>query len=510
MGPKSASRLLIEAGFSNPKFSQAFQGFSEFSKEKQNEVLSSLDQKNESVKFADHDELELSKDQLTMVDYPKAVNKYRVVSERQDSIESLYFWSLGALQNDLGFSNVIKLTDVFAAAEQSSLYGASAQRLGLAQDKVTTFLATIGRMIKDMFQLVREIRIIDERVSHYKGAIEKKNVSDEVALKSLWIDLVDGVVGGQRTGANLFTMAQQLQFSSLPDLFFSIHPTTPEVVDSVVEKQAAQFNRNVREVLARKLSLYLRWRDASFKELSDRRRFTIDYLRQHFHVIKMYLNWVKPYLRHIQRLRGDVDKGLASPELISSFEGSLVDIEILATRLPQGNKQFYSCILLTFEYRTRPSLSFAVEGGFHRGPVHVGETKVSWRAYGWSEAQVKAFQKMKDAEDLEMIASVDQSVRDAMTALGDDLFKYLEELRPAAEPEKKEEQKPSSLLDPFAEIIYSFRDAFLFILPKGDKKKPKSVQEQEKAEKAKAEKEAAKLLYTHYKTFKKNHGMLAW
>ena len=69
-----------------------------------------------------------------------------------------WFWS---------FVRIDKITDTFSASENSSFFGTSQQRVGLQQDKVSQYLATIGKMIKELFQLVRELRIIDERLGYY-------------------------------------------------------------------------------------------------------------------------------------------------------------------------------------------------------------------------------------------------------------------------------------------------------------------------------------------------------
>ncbi len=504
--------------------------------------LLSSDEKKQVLKefesVANADEMEVAKDQMLTLDYPKPVSKYYIVYETfNEAIEPIYYWSLAHLKNDWGFAVVHKVTDMFAAAEQSAYYGASAQRLGLAQDKVAQYLATIGKMVKDLFQLVRELRWIDERMGHYKGSIEEKQDKDEIVLKGLWVDLVDGVVGGQRTAANLFIMAQQLQFTTLPDLFFNIHPHTPDEVDKFVNEKAAAFNVSVKNALIRKLNLYLRWRDATYKEMLVRQKFTIDYLKQHFTTIKMYMSWVKPYLKHIQKLTGSVEN-LGRPELVSAFEGSMIEIEVLGQKLAsEKSGDYFTCILLTFEYRTRPALSFAQEGGYHRGPIHVGETRITWRSYGWSQKEIDKYLAMKDYEDLELLASVDQSLKDAMDAMGADLMEYLGEQYSGLNKEeakkvkalmerenlsieqaqkvlgikaKKESPKQAGILDPFVDIGRGFKEMFEMVTPSfGGKKKPVD-EEKLKAQKKDAETAAQWTLWQHYKNFKKAHGMITW
>ena len=80
-----------------------------------------------------------------MTGYPKSARRYRIHYEGYNiSVEEPYFWMLHYLRYFGGFPKVEKITDVFAAAENSAFFGASQQRIGLQQDKVSAFLATIG------------------------------------------------------------------------------------------------------------------------------------------------------------------------------------------------------------------------------------------------------------------------------------------------------------------------------------------------------------------------------
>ena len=272
---------------------------------------------------------EESKGSFVPTGFPAPLKKYKLVWEVPNmSIEEAYFWVLSHLRDGWGYTNIDKTIDVFAAAENSAFFGVTQQRIGLQQDKVSQFLATIGKMVKELFQLVRELRIIEERLKYYEDSM-KGDEAAEIALKGIWIDLVEG---GAKNPASVYGMAQQVQFTALPDLFFSTHPRTAAEIDKVVDTERAQFNKAVRNVLKRKLAQYLRWKEATYKELKTRFGFVLKYLKQHYEIIKMYMTWVKPYLRHIRRLTLDEEKVL-TPDLISAFEGSMLEVELLAHKL---------------------------------------------------------------------------------------------------------------------------------------------------------------------------------
>lgn len=155
--------------------------------------------------------------------YPQPGHRYRLIVEAHNlSIEEAYYWELDWVKYNQGYpaDQIEKITDVFTASEQSAFFGAAQQRLGIQQDKVSQFLATIGKMVKEMFQLVRELRILDERLSYYRDsmrATSKSAESAEITLKGIWIDLVEQ---GSKNPASVYGMARELQFITLPDLFF--------------------------------------------------------------------------------------------------------------------------------------------------------------------------------------------------------------------------------------------------------------------------------------------------
>jgi hypothetical protein len=456
------------------------------------------------------EELEEGKDQYVKTGWPEPCHfPYRLVVESfKQSIEEHYYWILNYLRYDWGYSEIDKITDVFAASEHSAFFGVAQQRIGLQQDKVVQFLATIGKMVKDLFQIVREIRIIKERLSYYHDSYTTSPSSEsaEITLKGTYIDMVEG---GAKNPASVYGMARELQFTTLPDLFFSIHPKSSKEIDEVVDK--LDFNRKVKEVLKRKLRTFLAWKEHTFDELKNRERFTLKYLRQHFDVIKMYMTWVRPYLRNIRRLQSEaMEEGKPfTPDLVSAFEGSLVEIEFLAKYMPQGNKEYYAVDLIHFRYRTRPSLSYQQEG-YQRGPIHVGESRITIRPYAWNNKEIENYKKMRDQEDFELLGLIDASVKAAMESLGDELEKYLTEAgeKSLIKKEKSKEKKKNTLFEPFLAIGKGFGE--LFGIEKKQTKPKKVDKFKLEKEQENAKKYAVYTAWETYKNFKKAHKMLAW
>ncbi len=454
--------------------------------------------------FKDEELFEESQGQFLKTGFPKPHKRYRLIYEVYDlSIEETYFWMLKYLRHDSGFPVVEKLEDTFAAAEGSAFFGVMQQRVGLQQDKISQFLATIGKMVKELFQLVRELRILDERMGYYDEAIAQmerpraqRMKGAEITLKGMFIDLVQG---GAKSAASVYGMARELEFTVLPDLFFDAPPfKSAAEMEEYVDK--LEFNRKVLEVLKRHLRQFFEWKKRTYSEVKNRRTFTLQYLRQHFDIIKMYMEWAKPYLRNVSRL-SPKEKHTLSPDIIAAFEGSLLDIELLASRDFGG---YHACVLATFQYRTRPSMKF-VQEGYQRGPVHVGKMEMNLRGYVWTKEQIDNYKKLKEKESMELLKGVSSSVKAAMEALGDELFQYLEEAGEKMEQKKKEKkEKPKKSL---TEKLFG---DFITPKPAAEKKKSSTKNKQPLKGKSAAKKTMAGLLFLCYKNFKKGHRMIQW
>ncbi|MBS3114891.1 hypothetical protein J4448_07365 [Candidatus Woesearchaeota archaeon] len=463
--------------------------------------------------FEENEKSEEFRSSTIKTGYPAPSRRYRLHYEGYNiSIEEPYFWTLHYLRYFGGFPRIDKITDVFAAAENSAFFGASQQRLGLQQDKVSQFLATIGKMVRELFQLVREMRILDERLSYYADSYTKSPSAEsaEITLKGIWVDLVEQ---GAKNPASVYGMAREVQFTTLPDLFFSTHPPKQEDVDVVVEKERGQFNRKVREVLKRKLRSFLAWKEHTYEELKNRRKFTLKYLRQHFEIIRMYMTWVKPYLKNIQRMQLDQSRA-DTADLIVAFESSMIEVETLAVKpVKIAGVDINQCILMHYLFRTRPEMSYSQE--YQRGPLHLGRVEIDFRAYAWTDKEIESYKRMREQEDFQLLGVIDGSVKAALEALGDELMRYLKEAGEEFEERKELPKPPAKRAGPFLSVFEGFAELFASFKMRKElkqaRKKPTQTNIMKMAlAKKNAENSVKKVMWNTYHHFKKQHDMLNW
>jgi len=509
----SASELLVKFGFIKPQFKNLYKyddkkGFYILAEKKEGGPKE-YDKSHADEEY--DEESNINFNPYLPTGFPKPKKRHRLVHEAFNmSLEELYFWTLNHLRQDWGFPEVVKVTDTFSASENSAFFGQSAQRLSIQEDRASSFMRGISELVKTLFQIVRELRIIDERLDVYKEW--RKSKSADATLKGFFADFAENK-GSQMQPGSIYHLANSVGYAVLPDLFFNTVVYEKEDVDKVVDK--LEFNTNVKAVLKRKLFQFVVWVDKTEKELYARKKFQVKYLRQHYLTIKMYMSWVKPYLKHIRRLTMSEEQ-LDSPYLISSFETSATEVELIAYR-PKKAGAPCPCVLMTYYFTTRPILQYNQE--YNKGPVHVGRGIWTVRAYGWTTDQIKMYKAMKDREDRDLLGLVDDEIKSAMELMGEDLEAYLKEAEGNLEdkksdvPDAKEKLTPvsstGSVFDPFVSIFKGFRDIGKVFVPAEFLKKsgPKPISS---SAVSKAAGEAAGSMWQVYKNYKKAHGLLSW
>lgn len=454
------------------------------------------------------------------------------INSPASGVERFYFWVIRYLEKKGAFGRsfagdsgyIKKIKDVYTSAETSSYWGNVEQRKGAQQDKISQYLANIGKFTKELFQLIRELRILDERLGFYEG-VKKGEKSADVALKGIWIDLVEG---GGKNPSSVYGLAAQVGFVTLPDLFFDAFAKDEKDVDAVSEGYKEKgMNRKVIEILKRKLKQYMLWRENTERELKQRRRFVLAYLAQEFNIIKMYATWLKPYLDNIKRLQQD--RNINSHDIVSAFETSKVELEILAVKTKYEMQTYYTnveerdfvkkfpCVRIQFKYIAIPNMAYQQE--YQRGAIHTGQTEITVEGFVASKEELEAYEKKTDKEAMEVLLAVDET----LNSLKDELYKYLDE---AVKTHKLEhiksiyphtEEKPEkkdSVFTPLKAVFDGFKEVASFPFSfKGEKKDEQDKGEiklsgKDKILEGQAAKSIAKLEASLlYDIFKKSHKM---
>tara|TARA_Y100000310_G_scaffold339233_1_gene431286 strand:- start:1771 stop:2403 length:633 start_codon:yes stop_codon:yes gene_type:complete len=210
---------------------------------------------------------------------------------------------------------------------------------------------------------------------------------------------------------------------------------------------------------------------------------------------------------------------MSSADLISAFEGSMLDVEILARKksgeleVDQETKiGLWECILVTFYYRTRPEMK-VVQEGYQRGPVHIGKMDMNIRVYRWTDEDIENYRKLKNKEDLELLGGISSSVQAAIESLGDELRLYLDQAKGKKKEEEVPEEEPKkNLMENLFGDFYTKKDK----TPEVKKKVKRLMSKKEVDSEIKKFKDPTKpghalaRSWLVYNNFKKAHRMITW
>ena len=454
--------------------------------------------------------------------------------------KTLYGFGINALK-------VYKLKDEFNASVSSSFHGNVGTKISAIQQQVSTYLAQIGQMTKTIFPIVREIRVMDERMEYYRDSLwmtadkdDEKNLSKEaeIALKSTWIEVVEQ---GMQNPNSVYSMATKLGFITLPDFFFSINPygkTVKEQRDNLgkalkgIEKE---INKKVYDALTKKLYQYYTWKEKTWYEMQHTYKFRVKSLKQHYNVIKLYVSWLKPLLTNLKQLSmklddPNLDRSEYYGDLVSAFESSKLELEILGVIADSSKDKLYvdkvgnklnACLMARVTFVTRPEMSYS-QGG-QRQPTHMGDTIIEFEPYVATDQQIKDYKEYTEQELVEIIPGEEfnmiKDIYEVMNSLGDEVKAYIEEadsggLREKLEEKPEPEKKPLDLLEPFKALVGDFK---LFLPEKKEEKddgKPKDVpdtreyKEKVKLKRKELEGKAKGIIWNYYDIFKKANGLL--
>ncbi|MFH1972011.1 MAG: hypothetical protein ABIJ18_00875 [archaeon] len=443
------------------------------------------------------------------------------------SVEESYFWYRRFMEKGdqpqsgapkgfgMNMHEVIKLKDVFDASVSSSFHGQIGTKISAIQQQVSNTLQQIGQLVKTLFPIVREIRIMDERLEFYKKSFCEKPTDEarenEITLKSTWVEVVEQ---GMQNPNSVYSMATKLGFVTLPDLFFAINPhgMTPEEQQQNLTKTIAkirkekEINKKVTDALSKKLTQYYTWKSKTYQEMQHTWKFRIKNLRQHYNVIRLYMSWLKPYLTTLKQLQMKQD--VNSPDLISAFETSKLEMELLGVITRKKTDKFHPCVLVKFLYTTRPDLTYTSSG--QKQPTHAGLTHVWVQPYIATDEEIDFYKEYTEKELLKYFTGGEfdmiQGIEDAMSSLGTDVEEYLREAE-TGKREKEEVKKETNdnFFEPFTALLSSF-SMFVPDLKKKEGEKewsPVEIKENRK----KAEKTASGRAWLLYDVYKKAHGM---
>ena len=461
--------------------------------------------------FLKEDNYKKFRKDLVKLAFPLIVGKptaadYKIIYDSLgEGLEPIYYWLVDYMSDSgpggLGL-DVKKGEEWIDASVGGGYFGEIGQRSTLMQQKAMEYLGAINQVIKSILNLIYDLREFDIKLKAYDQSNSedaKERREGMISLKGVWMDQVDARKG--RGSINL--LAQDLQFATLRDAFF--------YVDDTKSVEKLDLNLRVRNILTRKLQEFDAWYKFSEKEI--RKRFEIEktYLRSQYGTLKLYANWIKPYLLAAQKLK--VQKtdlnSLMKPNVVNAFSNMEMEIKLYGKKevKPENvheslsnvklDKKYYAVIEITTNFRSVPS-ALSGQGGRHY--IHGGRTTIGIKGYVMDDVEVGVLESHELYEDMDLI---DDYVGNSLKQLQDEVDEFL---IPKVQVEVKKE-KPKILDNPFKGVIRGFKEALTPLVGSSGKGKivPKFIYDD--VEKVTKE-TAVSLANRIYSIYKKTHGMI--
>jgi hypothetical protein len=448
----------------------------------------------------------------------KPVSSFKLTFDSQQAqLEPIYYWLLDFIQ-DGGWKDVEKVTDNFMSSPGSGHFSELGQRATRMQEEGMKILGGLNQVVKSAVQIIYDLKEFELRLLHYKDMRSddpKEKEAGMLALKQIWLDSVD-LKRGRGAIHQMATM--EMGYTTLREAFMMAN-SVDDLKKMNSDKEGGLINDQVMRVLIPRISEFNKWVEYSEKELSKRFKIEKSYLKSQVETIKLYSQWMKPYLKAAEELR---QKGFEKDAaLVNAFSTSMFELSIMALKDAKPNKslgkynlkrEYSSCIVVGLKYRGHVSQRVTQKGdyGFAMG----GRVDMTFDAYALNSEELGAVKEemLKDDVSESMSFSGDVAA-EALEELKEDLDYFLKDDDEKKEEEKKEKKRKEDDINPFAAIFGGFF---------GKKKK----KEEKKGEKAKVEIDdikpdnyveksarvaaaanAASGLYLIYDIYKKAHGM---
>lgn len=425
-----------------------------------------------------YEEKEKKEFNLKILKHKSLTQRYRYeIDSFSASIEPAYFWLMDFLGKRALQYKISKIGEHIGASVVSQFFGEMSTRRTALEKRGTEILMSVNAVVRSIINLLYDLREFDRRLTVYddlyKGADNAENA--DMALKRIWMDEVDVKKGN--ASINVMTAQRGLEFVTLRDAFMIAK--TP--------KQAGDMDLNdrVKRILKGRLEEYVQWKVQSEKELRQRRKIELSYLRSQVDSLRLYSQWAKPYLKAAQMLQfKEVD--ITDPELIQAFDQNVIDIKIRgvkevylkefikflggkrgykppvtisqkeqeALKFMKVGPKAYSVIDVSFVFRTKPSLIQQTQaGGVYR---QLGKLTIEFEGYTFTPEEYK---KLEKAEEYEAMKFIEGLTSESLVAMREDLEKYLGELDLDKKKEEEKKKKKAPLLDTIFSSISAIKGA---------------------------------------------------
>jgi hypothetical protein len=437
-----------------------------------------------------------------------------------EGLEPIYFWILDFLNGP--YKNIEKLVDNFQSSPGSGHFSELQGKLTQMQQEVGRTMGNVNTVIKSILNLVYDLKEFKLKLAPYKEYKEAKDAQEKfnklLALKQVWLDNVDIRKG--RGSINALSSGE-LDFVTLRDAFMA--------AENIEQINKLDLNERIKRILIQRAEEFFRWIGESQKSLEQRYRLEKNYLKSQHANLKLYMEWIRPYLVAAQKLQKNVEgwEKNIDARLVTAFNSTIFELVLLATAdydlnddvssglLPNNLKdiktrEYKKVLIVELDFRSIPQ-RVSQRGDWSFG----GKTDIRFTSYALNNEELNILKKELDKDEINLVMGlIEGANEESMKEFEKDISELLsdgEEKKGRNEEMKKEEYK-SEDTNPFSALFKPLFDSFK---PK-NKEAPKTKDpskgilpdnEYEKIARSQAAIGARESCFTVFDVYKKSHGM---
>ncbi|MCJ7450544.1 MAG: hypothetical protein MUP58_02280 [Candidatus Nanohaloarchaeota archaeon QJJ-9] len=285
--------------------------------------------------------------------------EFKVSANGQGPPKEFYIVVLDQIENKFNY-NLHKVSEWLHTNPGSQLHQEMEKRRQEAEQQVKSVLANMNERYQEKQNLLHDKRKLESKKEHFRKAIyecenghettklltdekaedsincpdcredselrEKENAMEE-ALKADFVDQVD-----QHTGQHsILQMQQNNIFPSLTADFYSM-----ESLDDLKDGHLSDLPEQEKAMLRKKYKLYEKWKEKFSKGLERKLKDVNTRLQSIERGIKETENWLKPHVKTIKQMEGDIDAeigaGMTEPNFLQGASSSLRKVKVIAER----------------------------------------------------------------------------------------------------------------------------------------------------------------------------------
>ena len=398
-------------------------------------------EKVKPIKSSDYSSYDYDKakaDALSLWGFKSPIEQHKLYYDSPtEGLEPVYFWLLDFLKGGL-YDEIEKITDNFVASPGSGHFSELQGKATQMQQEVSRTMGNVNTVLKSVLNLVYDLKEFRIRLKPYKIYKSKDTSAEDklkqlLSLKQIWLDNVDIRKG--RGSINALSSGE-LDFVTLRDAFMSLKNS-----ESISE---IDLNDRVRRILQQRVQDFFIWIDESHNSLSQRYEIERNYLKSQVNMLKLYVRWVKPYLKSASKLEQNIDS--KNPGLVNAFNTMILELKLLAysehkikddvakNLVPElfknvQTRKYYKFLVIDFEFRSIPQ-RVSQRGDWAFG----GRVEIKFTSYGLNEDELKILKKELEKDDLGSALKLIQGATD--DSLGQ-IQKDIDSILEGREDEKK-------------------------------------------------------------------------